>query len=248
MALEIEAVSELGSRENQQDAYLYRPDDKQTIAVVCDGMGGLSGGGQASRTAVQQFKQDFAEEYPLEKIPAFLTSEVRRLDELVFTLTDDKGRRMRAGSTIASVVIEENRLYWMAVGDSEIFVLRREEMVSVNRKHNYQLQIDEMLQCGRISQEAYQQERRRGGQLISYLGLGNVSIWDVNEQPLLLQPGDIIGLCSDGITNTIPQEELGRIIRQSTSLAEAVKIISRKIQQQEAGQDNATIILLKYTR
>lgn len=246
MKISIDAMSELGTRENQQDSYLYRSEEGLTIAVVCDGMGGMSGGDIASRQTVQRFKEDVMARSSIENIPEFLEQEVKILDMQVHNLKDEDGRGIRAGTTIVSVIIRENQMYWLTVGDSEIFVIRGEEIVAVNRKHNYQLQLDEMLSYRKITGKVYEVECKRGVQLISYLGMGNASVWDINQKPLFLQEGDYICLCSDGVTNTIGREEMLKIIRQTSSVEEAVKVMQYRIRRKEGSQDNATAILMKY--
>lgn len=247
MLVEIGAMCELGTRESQQDSYLYYEKDDCLLAVVCDGMGGMNGGDKASRCAVQMLLQDYKNmENKIQDIPCFFETEVVKLDNAIYSLTDSAGNVLRAGSTIVAIVVQQDELYWLTVGDSRIFVLRGNEIVPVNQKHNYKLQLDEMLKEKCISKYIYERELKHADKLISYLGVGDVSIWDINETPLKLKTGDYILLCSDGITNTITEEELQVLIQREDSIEESVKKITRRIRQNQGGQDNATCILVKY--
>ena len=245
MKILVEAGSLLGQRENQQDYYLYRIDSPLSFAVVCDGMGGLYGGEVASEAAATQLKEDIKKSGVIENIPTFLGKEARKLDEMVFQLTDQRGRWIDTGTTLASVVIEENELYWLTVGDSLIFMKRGQEMQALNREHNYRLQLEQLLLEKKITKEDYLQEEKRAEQLISYLGMGNISVMDVNEKPLQLMDKDQLLLCSDGVTKTISREEIREILVKFPNPKMVVEHIMERIRAKNAkGQDNATCIAI----
>ena len=245
MQMEIEAGSLIGKREEQQDYYLYRSDEKCSYAILCDGMGGMNGGALASKIAATKLHEDF--EKSQKAIPAFLKNEIEQLDSDIFCMKDVNGKSLHAGTTMIAVFAIKSELYWLTAGDSLLFILRGNEMVQVNKEHNYELQLNEMLSYGIISKDQYDVEMKKGKRLISYLGVGNISIFDCNEVPFHLQNNDIIILCSDGVTNTIEKEYLKQLICKSSSLRGAGMAISREItMRNKENQDNATYILMKY--
>lgn len=246
MSVEKAMMSELGSRSHQEDYYVYRACGSQVLAVVCDGMGGLRCGEVASERAALWLKEDFKAQHPIGDIPGFFKQEIVALDRQVAGLRDEKNRPLRAGCTIAAALLEEGRLYWMAAGDSEIFVIRGEEIAAVNQKHNYRLQLDEMAAWGRIDEKQYQQELSRGEQLLSYLGMGDIMVWDINDIPFQLKDGDYVALCTDGVTGTIPPQELCSLAKEAKDPEDVVRAVRRRIRMREHGQDNATIVLMRY--
>lgn len=246
MSVQISMMSEVGTRSHQEDYYVCRTCGTQVLAVVCDGMGGLHCGEVASQTAALKLKEDFKAQHPIGDIPAFFKKEIVALDSQVAGLRDARNRLLHAGCTIVAVILDGDRLYWMTAGDSEIFVIRGEEIAAVNQKHNYKLQLDEMAAYGRIDVKQYQQELSRGEQLLSYLGVGDIAVWDINDVPFRPRNGDYIALCTDGVTGTIPPPELCRLVVKAQDPEEAVKVVRHRIRKEESGQDNATIVLIKY--
>ena len=65
--------------------------------------------------------------------------------------------------------------------------------------HNYNLKLDDMVRNGTISQEEWIRESHRGEALISFLGLGELPLIDVNTEPLVMESGDMLILCGDGL-------------------------------------------------
>jgi serine/threonine protein phosphatase PrpC len=247
MKISVVAESMLGTREEQQDAYLYRVTDEITMAVVCDGMGGLNGGTRASQMAARTFKEDVQKALPIEDYTEFLRQEAATLDSLVFYLEDEKGDRLQAGTTLVALLIVGNLCYFLTVGDSRLFMQRGQGMIPVNREHNYKLQLEDYRKNGIISDTEYNSELREQGEaLISYLGMGNISIMDVNRNPILLQDGDRFLLCSDGLTKIYSDEEIKRFFLSEQN----IKKLSTKIKHQIAekhirSQDNTTYIILQ---
>lgn len=249
MSVSMSGDSIRGTRENQEDYYVYRDADGLAMAVVCDGMGGLLGGEIASKTAVLKFKEDVKKAMPIADYPSFLEEEALQLDEAIFSLTDDRGNHLDCGTTIVSILIEENRCFFLTVGDSRILICRGEEMMALNREHNYRLQLDYLKSEGKIGKEAYEEEDKRGEQLISYLGMGGLSITDINHKPFCLEDGDTILLCSDGVTKTLSEEEIHNILKTETTPKSIVKNIRRLlVDKKKRHQDNATFLVVKYTR
>ena len=136
------------------------------------------------------------------------------------------------------VAIKNGFLQWISVGDSKIYVIRRDDMVCVTKEHNYLMLLNKQLEEGTIDEEEYAREVKRGAALISYLGMGNVNLMDANPNPLPLEDGDIVVLCSDG---------LYKALSDADDLEAAVQELQMQAQI-SAGrvQDNTSIVVLSY--
>lgn len=245
MKASIAACSLLGAREEQQDSYIYRI-NSVTLAAVCDGMGGMRGGQKASSIATQIFKEDVKNNTPISNYASFLEREIDCLDKAVYELVDDKGVRLNAGTTIASVLIEQDRLFYMSVGDSRIYMKRGEEMLPVTREHNYKLQLDSYLEAGSITENEYKKELFRADQLISYIGLGDIVVKDVSAKPIHLIEGDMFLLCSDGLTKTINDNMLNSFLQSNNATEDIVEELKSYCMKHGGNsQDNTTFILIK---
>ena len=246
--------SDMGNRKYQQDAVYVTPSKRiaankksKVMAVVCDGMGGMADGGRASRTAIEMMQQGFSriERMPDVNIPEFFRSGIVAIDRKVAALPKENGRG--SGTTMVAVIAEDDELYWASVGDSRIYILRGNEIKQVTRDHNYLLRLQEMVASGQMTLEQAQAQKQKEA-LISFLGIGNVSLMDINEQPFQLQIGDIVLLCSDGIPKTLSDDRIKAIIKSGTSSMEekARTLVMAAVRENTRSQDNTSVAILQY--
>lgn len=256
-SIKIGSSSILGTRDYQQDSLFSNVEKNIAVGVVCDGMGGLKGGELASQKATLTFAEDFysrlAEGKIMESnIISFLKAEAEKMDTAVANLKDSSGDYLDAGTTAVAAVIFDNRMYWMSVGDSRIYLIRNGRIVRITRDHNVKLLIDEQIKRGEITKEEYAERAKQAEALISYLGIGNVELIDTNENglPVILEENDIIVLCSDGLYKRLSDEAIADIVwceepdmvRAANRLTEVVQQYTRK------SQDNTSIVLMQYNK
>ena len=149
---------------------------------------------------------------------------------------------------MVAVIAEDNRLYWASVGDSRIYIIRNHQLKQVTRDHNYMLRLMEMVQQGKMTlQEAESKKQKEA--LISFLGIGNVSLMDVSQQPFVMEYGDIILLCSDGVTKTLPDHQIRDILcNDAVSIqGKAEILVKAAIRGNTHTQDNTSVAILHYT-
>lgn len=244
--------SDIGKREYQQDtakvseSYVYIA-DRRIIAILCDGMGGLSGGERASGYCVERLYEAFqAASAPID-IPRFFSRMIDDVDRQVKAMTNEEGKPLGAGTTLISVVIDDGRLFWASVGDSRIYLINDASILCLTRDHNYQMVLASQVRKGLISaQEAMTHPKREA--LISYIGMGGVRCADISEKPFLLRGNDRILLCSDGLYRTLSEEEMAMIVRNAENDMESAarELVQSAIGKGKVHQDNTTAVVLKY--
>lgn len=247
----------IGTRSYQQDyAFLYM-DHQDLAALVCDGMGGLEGGERASRTAAELFAADLGANGPGANIPGFLQREARRMDKAVSGLKNSQGKPLKAGTTMIGVYCRKNEMHWVSVGDSRIYVIRGMQIVSQTRDHNYRLMLKEQLASGQITREFYETEEKtpQAEALTSFLGMDGLRLLDVNcnkngnlQAPRILLPGDIVLLCSDGVYKSLNDSQILAMVRDNDldMHIAADRLTAMALRYGVRGQDNTTVILLRY--
>lgn len=244
---------EQGNRKYQQDAVYMSATGMvslssnkmvRVLAVVCDGMGGMQDGGKASRTAVQMIGKDFEriKDNPDIQLPAFLLSEVQRIDHLIYHYSGGA-----SGTTIVAAAVENDRLYWISAGDSRMYLLRQGRLECKTQDHNYMLHL---MQMGMPIEEARAQ--KGSAALTSFLGIGNISSAGLigrNLRPIQLRVNDILLLCSDGITKTIPDGQIREILMSQASDAgqKARELVQTATRKNTRSQDNTSALVLEYT-
>lgn len=238
------ASSSIGGRESQQDSLYIGEKGNESLAVVCDGMGGLNGGERASELAVQMLAQSFFTQ-SISDVPKFFRDMANQMDEAVHALRDG-GKLLGAGTTIVSVLIRDASLYWLSVGDSKIYISRQGQMICPVVEHNYRMILNRMLNAGKIDRTAYNDELPKAEALVSFLGLGGLEHIEINQNPFKLEPGDQILLCSDGLYKSLDEEEILDILKLRMELdVKAKMLLEKALNAGGARQDNTSIILIQ---
>lgn len=228
------AASIQGSRDRQEDYYICRQKEGRTIAVVCDGMGGLHGGDIASRFAAEQMAEALEKVKLTESMHSFWKQELERLDDGVFGLRDSQGTRLKAGTTMVAVLLQEDKLHWFSVGDSSFFFMREHKLHCVTREHNYAM----------LSEENTCDERKE--KLISYMGMGAAELFDGSNTSFLTKAGDRLLLCTDGLSRTLKQEEIVDILDSGKNPEAVCDNFQRALEEKkQVGLDNATWVVIK---
>ena len=250
MIVESAISSVIGARESQQDScYVDVEEDGNAIGIICDGMGGLAGGEIASQNAVRMFIEDYEQvRHELTNFYSFFLEEMIEIDSMVAELTDEAGNLLSAGTTLVAVSVKNGNFQWISVGDSKIYILRGDVLYSMAMEHNYLTQLNQRLREGSISEEEYASEVGRGAALISYLGMGNISLMDAYPKPVQLMDGDIILLCSDGLYKALTEQQITETIHSYPGNLDAAASALQEQAAMAAGvtQDNTSIVMLSY--
>ena len=127
MRFEIAADTDRGIvKETNQDSLLVKCfstcKGDMAFAVLCDGMGGLSGGERASALAAQGMTQHLLENAQATDISTEMGRAALRLNEKVKDIRDSENRKIEAGTTLTAVFIRNGELFWCGIGDSHIYL------------------------------------------------------------------------------------------------------------------------------
>ena len=242
----------IGKRNHQQDAamvendYAYT-DTSKMIAILCDGMGGLAGGEIASNLCANTLYKEFHEVDVTDNVAGFYKAAIQKVDRLVKELEDADHKPLGAGTTLASIIVIKDKLYWASVGDSRIYLIRDNEIAQITIDHNYSLILDQKVREGSITKEEADSHPKREA-LISFIGMGGVRHIDLNPNPFQLRNEDYIMICSDGLYRSLSEEEMKDVIvnTQQNVTATADALVNRAIQKRFKNQDNTTVVLVQY--
>lgn len=249
--LKVGMHSIIGTRQYQQDYVYYYSDSGASLAVICDGMGGLEGGERASRAAAQALGQAWDARDRSMSIPDFFRKTAMIMNERVTEIRGRDNKPLHAGTTVVAVAVQAGKLFWLSIGDSKIYIIRNEEMSQVNREHNYRLTLKESLKSGAISQEQYNSEEKKNQAeaLISYLGIPHLTLMDINNIPFEMAEGDLILLCSDGLYKSLSDSRIQALIRDNDidmNIA-SDRLCAMALRYGSGGQDNTSVLLMQYS-
>jgi len=241
----------IGARKEQQDAFGFsNPQDKMLIAnsgmlaVVADGMGGMSLGREASNLAVRTFLKIHANKSPGESIEDILNRALRSANQSVLSLAKKARLEGDVGTTVAAVVVHKNELHWISVGDSRIYLFREGTLTKLTVDHIYIRELAKEVAEKKISQEEALNHPDRYT-LTSYLGLDNLTEIEQNAKPFPLRAGDRLLLCSDGLYQSLSEEEMATIFSDDP-VADSDALVMKALAQNRPDQDNITALVLAY--
>lgn len=240
----------IGRRSSQQDALAVSDTtltafNRQWFAVLCDGMGGMSGGERASALCVKLFLKSCMNH--IDDVIRFYNDLLPMIDEEVASLKNENGGPLGGGSTFISVCVDKGLFYWASVGDSHIYFIRNNSIVRINVEHNYMADLLEMVNDGEITYEEACADKNKDA-LTSYMGIGNLTLVDICQQPIQLVPGDRVLLCSDGLYRSATSEEIMQIILRSGNdmQAAANELINFAMAKNNPYQDNTSVVVIRY--
>lgn len=243
--ISLSALSLKGTRSRQEDYLLYGQGGGRTIAVVCDGIGGMDNGDAASRAAAELLFTDLERTLPEEDMYPFFRAEMERLDDAVFGLRYRDGGRMKAGTTVVAALLHGHRLHWFSVGDSRLYLSRGRRLQCLTKAHNYVAVLEEKKKTGPVEESWYREEAKKGEWLTSYLGMGIAEEFDYGSLYFSGEAREKLLLCTDGLYKTVDHEELARILQTGKTM-EAISCGLREavLRENRPAQDNATWIVI----
>ena len=229
-------------REENQDAVRCEYFGHNVLAVVCDGMGGERAGKEASELAIEEFFQRFSADYKEslsdEEIRKLLISSISAANSVIYTRARFDFKNFGMGTTFVAASVKDGRLLAANVGDSRLYVLRAPGRIrQVTVDHSL---VEEMIQAGRIDRET---ARTLPDKNIITRAVGAEDDLSVDFFRETIMEGDILLLCSDGLTNMITDQEIARIVFSIRSLEEAADRLVYEANM-AGGKDNISVILI----
>lgn len=244
--IEIAALTDVGrQRSNNEDAYLYwEPESdeefrrKGRLAVVADGMGGYEGGQEASRVAVETVRLVYDRDFDGEPQRALLAGLFAAHDNIQrYAVEHPEFQGM--GTTCTALAIVDHKLSFAHVGDSRLYLVRLAEISRLTRDHSY---VGRLVESGIVRSEDAQSHPQRHI-LTAALGSGREVAPDVSDQPIQLQSGDTLLLCTDGLWSVATEPELTAAIRSNSPEQACRALVDLALER--GGPDNVTVVVLR---
>ncbi len=232
-------------REKNEDTFIVQEvSNKQfLIACVIDGVGGYNGGEVAAEIArsvilehVQNLSGDIIETLQLAVVAANERIQQQRN-------ANEGNANMACVLTCVIADIKNNKLYYSHVGDTRLYLLRDATLVKISKDHSA---VGFLEESGRLSEEEAMRHPRRN-EINKALGFEaeiaeTVDYIETGESPFL--PGDIILLCSDGLSDMISSGTISSILNMNRTLAERAKELVDAANE-AGGNDNITAVLVE---
>lgn len=243
----------LGKRERQEDAIVsdFASGEPFGFVVLADGMGGHAAGDVASKIVVaevfSELKLQSGDPELLEPrigkvLVAAAVNANRRVGRYSRTRPDARGM----GATLLAPVFIRDRLYWVSVGDSPLYLFRGDELVRLNENHAIMSQIDYLVSSGIMDRDTALNHPDQTC-LTSVLIGREIAQLDCRTSPVKVMAGDILIAASDGL-QTLCEDQIEGVLRfgQRRSADEIGRMLIAELQRQnDPFQDNVSICVVK---
>jgi len=244
MNLEFFSLTDTGrARRNNEDAVTV--DETARVAVLADGMGGYNAGEVASQMAADRVRADLAGRLrPLGANPSdadmrsAIAEAVRGANQAVWEAATRTAEFAGMGTTLVVAAFRGDKLWLGHIGDSRAYRLRRGHLEQLTRDHSL---LQEQIDAGLISAEqaAYAMHKNL---VTRAVGVEEAVDAEIHEHAI--EAGDLFLLCSDGLSDMLPDEQIGELLQANDSLAEAGALLVRGANA-AGGRDNIAVILVR---
>ena len=227
-------------RETNQDAYEFGYfDNGDCWAVVCDGMGGVSGGQVASSICIEKvseaLKRGYRNKMSVSSAKNLLTTAINAANSVVFKQSQENVEFKGMGTTVVAVLVLGNLCVIAHVGDSRAYILN-DEIKQITKDHSFvQLLID----TGKITEEEAKVHPDRN---IITRAVGIEHIVDVEIDIVDINNNDKLLICTDGLNGYVLDADVLKAVNEYGD-SSAEKLV--EIANAAGGRDNVTVVIVQ---
>ncbi|HEY1955470.1 MAG TPA: Stp1/IreP family PP2C-type Ser/Thr phosphatase [Polyangiaceae bacterium] len=215
------------------------------ILAVCDGMGGAAAGEVASQLAVDIIYEKMTEDVSPEtqvtrnEIARRLVRAVEAAGLRIFEAAKSDRTRRGMGTTVTAAALVDDHLFLAQVGDSRGYLLRDGNLVQVTRDQSL---VNQLIEAGQLTEEEAETFEHNN---IILQALGTAETVQVDLTFAELRRGDMIMLCSDGLSGMVRNDEIREVLKAAADPLEACKALTDRANA-AGGHDNITVIVAQF--
>jgi serine/threonine protein phosphatase PrpC len=234
-------VSRRGRREKNEDRMGYCYTREAGLFALADGLGGHPEGEVAAQMALQTLAALFQRDAKpaLEDPAAFLQDAVLIAHQQLIRYAAEKGMSDTPRTTIVACVLQGRRAFWAHCGDSRLYMVRAGKLIARTRDHSY-LELQNAL--GRVPQDG---ETFNRNVLLTCLGSPGKPMIDTHG-PMLLEVGDRLLLCSDGLWGTVPDDFITEQLSASPVADAVPDLVEQALRNGGPRCDNVTALAVEW--
>jgi serine/threonine protein phosphatase PrpC len=223
--------------------------DRSYLFIVADGMGGHAGGKEASALAIGSVESFILDTFQWfarckgqeqDKILADFQNALGQANACVLAEAAERPELRGMGTTLTLAYTLNDELFVAHVGDSRCYLCRRGFLYRLTRDHTL---VEEMVHRGLLSPEEAAQHRWH--HVITNAVGGDAAEVKVEVHKVHLEDGDRMLLCSDGLTEMVPEEEINHILQDEAEPEQACRRLIR-CANEAGGRDNITVVVTHF--
>ncbi len=236
MRIEAFEYTNKGGRSYNEDAVIHSIKGSSGIFAVADGLGGHQYGEVASMAACETLVEDWDGSFGCD-LAEWLKTKLAMANQKILQIQNEKNATLK--STAVVLAIEEGRIAWANVGDSRLYYIHDDEIVSVTNDHSVAFK---KYKAGEITREqiAFDEDQ---SSLLRSLGNKDRNEPEIYDYNLYTKPGDAFLLCSDGVWEYLLDEEiLIDLLKASDAQQWAEHLLLRIMDRIDGKNDNLSLL------
>jgi PPM family protein phosphatase len=238
MKFSVFQVSRKGGREKNEDRMGYSYTRESLMFALADGMGGHPEGEVAAQLALQTISALFQKQArpTIENVTEFLAMAVLAAHHQIVRYASEKGMLDTPRTTVVAGLVQGGQATWIHCGDSRLYLMRDGQMITRTRDHSY------------VEQHAagiIKLDRLNRNVLFTCLGSPTKPVFDISA-PHILQQGDRIMLCSDGLWGSVSDEDIVKTMSKGPVASAVPDVVELGLRQGGEHSDNVTVIAMEW--
>ena len=229
------------AREMNQDYYsIPSPENDLQLYILADGMGGYNGGEIASRLAAETTKNyiqnNFKKiEHDKEAILKLVKDAMEYANMVVYEESKKDENLQGMGTTLDVCFIYNSKIYIGHVGDSRIYLIKKDIARKITKDHSY---VQQLVEDKKITREEAEHHPKKN-MLLKALGCTSYVEPDIRARNL--EKDDMLLMCSDGLTNMVEENKIYEVVRENKEKAPEILV---NLANNAGGYDNITVITI----
>lgn len=236
--MKIYAMTDVGRKREVNQDFVYVADKPvgpfPNLLVVADGMGGHKAGDFASKYTVKVLHEEL-EKTSLKKPEDILKEGVSVANHELIKAAQSDVKLEGMGTTLVVATVIGNTLYFSNVGDSRLYLIN-DKIKQISKDHSL---VEEMVRLGGIKAE---EAKNHPDKNIITRAIGVKEDVEADIYEYRLRKGDIILMCTDGLSNMVEDEDMFNIVKGARDIVEAVHMLIEKANS-NGGRDNIGVVL-----
>ena len=227
---------------NEDAGGIFFNDNGALLAVIADGMGGHQAGDVASSLATTLIQSKWQAEKALshpKEVEQWLHQTIAAINKEIFEYSKGKEECHGMGTTIVITVCMASFVTIAHIGDSRCYLQNEDGFKQVTEDHSL---VNELVRVGQISKDDAEHHPRKN---VLLKALGTEVQVDADIRTIEWEKGNVLLLCSDGLTNKLSDSELQRFIAQTEDLQDSGKQLV-DLANERGGEDNISLALIRY--
>lgn len=234
------SLSDVGKKRTMNQDYIFTSEkpvgNLPNLFALADGMGGYNGGEYASLRTVETVTK-FIEESKATTPRKLFTEAVKEANRVIRAEALENPEYDRMGTTLVLAAVVGDCLQVANVGDSRLYVIG-DDIKQVTVDHSY---VEEMIKMGSLDRESARTHPQKN---IITRAVGADDDIESDFFTVRLHRGDIVLMCSDGLTNMLEDSEILMILKKERDIASKAEALVEAANN-SGGKDNISVILIE---